>query len=833
MKQIIEKYKMLMDALEDSTDIDRVTRDDLRKCLAIYVNGEILIAFNNYTKKQKIISADMIAFFYLHLQMSGAANESLRRDFTGLHSDLSDVLFDNTVDGKGAARLSRFAGAHSTSLSALLNGFNPKLLHDYILLMKDVRAEIERCILSYLPKLGEVLRQVAEISFSPMLRVDFSSPQFKINAQQIEASCLLESVKSIDIAASIFDETVQTEFLNSASGQALAIMARQIVANNVFILLKNGTLSHHADFTELRQYRNCSAHGIVMWEIQDNPVQLRFNCMRLVLCARDTLVSQLKVLSPTVYGDYLNPPNVELKVSEEPCELTQQVEKTKVKKKKNKLPKSVVLHTSQEKENSECLVLFEKQTKQSIIMRNLIASFYNNSRKVDAIMKLKSVLETLNSCHAIIPESFIHGINESLVGKATRNLVNNGRYYSYIRFSDDQGVAPFDVALHFDPVAYPSGFKEVNLNFIFAPLSLMTEGNMALFNKQENLALFKQVLQKAFDHRASPNCVIQAHNGLYSILSFAIINNFPADVIAFLLENGANVNNIIGNTLCVSPLTHAVIRSPDIVPLLLHAGANPLDITYDPNAPLNDKSSIFYDILSELHVPAAVRNRSLKILCTHAFQKYGGKALLASMNAPLKLYKPNKKPELHDISKLYELIESLPTREQLLRNPELYQAKFTREDAMPVLVLHQKVVTVLSNPRFDFYKLILNGEIEILVQEIVSLNSPKKILAAMGIAEGVEEVHSGKKFPADQFASDLGLMPLALYLGRVRSFCLAPSLKMCTSMTNYFSRMETCIYSCFPKEFSCMHSSGPSIFALVADYWGMKAGRQSVAYHCL
>jgi len=83
MKQIIEKYKMLMDALENATDIDRVTEANLRRCLAIYVNGEILIAFNGYTKKHNIISADIIAFFYLHLQMSGAANESLSRDFLG------------------------------------------------------------------------------------------------------------------------------------------------------------------------------------------------------------------------------------------------------------------------------------------------------------------------------------------------------------------------------------------------------------------------------------------------------------------------------------------------------------------------------------------------------------------------------------------------------------------------------------------------------------------------------------------------------------------------------------------------------------------------------
>jgi len=743
------------------------------------------------------------------------------------------VLFDNTADGKGAARLSRFAGAHSTSLSALLNSFTPKLLHDYILLMKDIRTEIERCILSYLPKLGDVLRQVAQIGFSPMPCVDFSLPQFKVNAQQIDASCLLESVKSIDIAASVFDAAVQVSFLNSDSSQALAIMARQVVANNIFILLKNGALKRSAEFDKLRQYRNCSAHAYVMWEIQDNPVQLRFNCMRFVLGARDTLVSQLKALSPTIYGDYLNPPNVELKVCEEPSELTQQVEKTKVKKKKNKLPKSVVLHTGQEKENSECLVLFEKQTKQSILMRNLIASFYNHSSKEDAIIKLKSVLETLDSCHASIPESFIHGINESLVGKAKRNLVNKGKYFSYIRFGDDQGIAPFDVVLHFDPEAYPSGFKEVNLNFIFAPFFLMTEGNMALFNQQENLALFKQVLQKAFDYGASPNCVTQAHNGLYSVLSFAIINNFPEDVIAFLLENGANVNNIIGNKLCINPLAYAAKVSPNIVSLLLQAGANPLDITYDPNGSLHDKSSIFYDILSELHISAELRNRSLKILCTHAFQKYGGKALLASMKAPFKLYVPNKKPELHDISKLYKAIESLPTRGQLRRNPELYQAPFAKEDTMPVLVLHQKVVTVLSAPRFDFYKLILNDEIEILVQEIVSLNSPKKILAAMGIVKGIEEVHSGKKFTAVDFAADLGLTLLSEYLDRVRSFCLAPSVIGCGDMSNYFSSIKASAYTFLPGGFSSPHSSGFSVVGLINDYWGMTAERQSVAYHCL
>jgi hypothetical protein len=104
MKQVIEKYKALTDALENESRLDSVTKADLKKCLAIYINGQILLAFHSYAKKHKVLSADMIAFFYLHLQMSGAANEAFSKGFTSLHPELSKMLFDNTSNGKGAPR---------------------------------------------------------------------------------------------------------------------------------------------------------------------------------------------------------------------------------------------------------------------------------------------------------------------------------------------------------------------------------------------------------------------------------------------------------------------------------------------------------------------------------------------------------------------------------------------------------------------------------------------------------------------------------------------------------------------------------------------------------
>jgi len=830
MKQIVTKYCKLNEMLEEESAIDDFTRDNLRKCLKIYINGEILLAFNEYVQKSEaVITADMIAFFYLHLQMSGAANEALSRGFTDLYPALRRVLFDETADGKGAARLPRFASAHSKSLAGLLNDFTPALLRDYMLELKEIMPALRKSIVSCVPALREGLSTPVEIKFMPMMVVAFSSPQFMINAQQANASCLLESVKAIDIITSILSPEHQKEFNNSHTAQALIIMARQIVANNIFELLKSGVMKNSVNFVALRKFRNCSAHGFVMWEIQNNPVQLWFNCRRLVLGARDILVGQLVVLSPTAYRNYLNPPSLELKVSGEPRLLIQNKEPTRAKKK----PARSVVSRVQETDDCTFLVPYTKQAEQNRIIRNLTASLIApDNCYEDLIVTLNRILTGLKPARAIAPDSFIYSINEPLIG-IPKSITRGAADFcdeAVCSVQVDQQRS-FRLSVEFSRGHNIGGLKEVKF-YMIGLIFMRFADKLNLLDDTKNLQLFKKTLKQVFDFGASPNVTIQTIAGLIDILAFAIFKNFPVEIISLLLEHGANVDFIVRNRPYVNALTSAARSRPDIVPLLLHAGANPLDLIYDHNNLC--KSSLFYDILVAGSSPIEARKLSLKILFPFVFQKYGEEALLAIINTPATIYPIGTKPIVSMVSKVYALAKSLPSRAQRLLNREpLKPGEMVQEDILPVTILHRKVETVLTNPRFNFYKLILNDEIGILLQEISMLKLPKAILAAMGITDSGEEAFEGERFTAADFAGEMGLMPLAAYLGRVRAFCQSPSVIRHNNIDGYFSLMETCLYNILGVNFSCKYASERSIFDIVIDYWGRGIECQNVAHYCL
>jgi len=768
LKQVIIKYTEILTLLDDLSDIDDVTRDNIKSCLAIYANGEILRAFNRYVHQHgAVVTADMIAFFYLHIQMSGAANECLSKTFTTSCRKLGAVLFDETPDGKGAARLSRFAGAHSTSLCVLLQGFTPKLLEDYMKIIEEVLPVIKSSILKHASSLDKVLSKNVEITFLPMHGVDFSSPKFMVAAQQADAGCLLESIKAIDILAPILSEEQQDGFFESASGQALAIMARQVVANNIFTLVKSGSLSPSADFAKLRHYRNHSAHSFVMWEIQNNPTKLRFHCIRFLVGIREFFVGSLNSISADILYNYLNSQSIEIKMREEDKPPKSAMEKgnttrpkvknTKKDKGRNNKPASAYMDLFDPADDK----LLGAQIAQGKKMRELIVSiirFYDTKSALsigsdNPIAILRNVIPALEAIHAIIPEDVVHNINEPLIAKnkgkpKVLNIRNEEFLECYIEFLDDQNNS-YLIKMVACKANYKNGLQEVNFCLINALFFLFYK-NIALLNDGENCNLFMQTLQKAFDYGASPNVTIQCDSGLMDILSFAIMKDYPTNVIIQLLENGANINQVIGNRLYFGSLSQAVYSRPDIVPHLLQAGANPLDLIYDPYVVPRRRCSIFYCILATAQSPIELRMASLKILYPYVFQKYGEEALLVNMNAPIKTYHKGR-IQVQELRVFYDYISKMTDFEQL--------------SFMPAILLHKKVQTVLTNPRFSFYKLVLHDEVGIIRQEIARLGSSQAVLAAMG-------VNNDNGFTVLNFAAELGLTEMHVYLKQEHDKCL-------------------------------------------------------------
>lgn len=784
MKDIIIKHTKILTSLDDLSDIDNVIKANIKRCLAIYVNGEILRAFNRYvTQPGVVVTADMITFFYLHLQMSGAANESLNRSFTDSCPRLGKVLFDDTADGKGAARLPRFAGAHSTSLSALLQGFSPKLLIDYITAIEAILPVIEKSILRYAPSLESTLCKKEKISFSPMAAIDFSSSKFIVSAQQSEAGWLLESMKAMDILAPILNDEQQSGFCESASGQALAIMARQVVANNIFELIKSGTLSPSPDFAKLRQFRNCSAHGFVMWEIQNNPVQLRFNCTQYVLGTRDILVAKLANISPAAYTNYLNPPNLETKVREEENSISVPYEEpTKVKKKKQK-PAKVKVLPEQEAVNRE---FQDKQALQTRGTRDLIAYMLGlmdiSVQATDLMTKLKEIAGALDDLNRINPGFLIHDINDPLVGRAKgrinkfvnsipelkcSGIRNKLERHGYLSCPIEVFLSPgsfYNMDYVVSELAYPKGIKEIKF-YLLGLLFSIFSCEVKLLDDPYNLAFFTNVLQKFLDYGASPNVMLQTGIGEGDILSFAVANDFPIEVITLLLERGANIHHVVGNRSCVNSLTFAARSRPDVMVLLLQAGANPLEIVYDPfNIPVS-KSSLFYDLISTMSSPIELRLASLGILYPYIFQKYGEEALLTNMQTSMKIFAGGRKIKEIPMREFLAIALTFPTLEQKRSHPQNVTGSFTREDIMPAYTLHQNVQTVLTDPRYSFYKLVLHDEVGIIRQEIAKLGSSQAVLAAMGI-------NNGHSFTALDFALELGLTKIHWHLKQEQDRCL-------------------------------------------------------------
>jgi len=75
------------------------------------------------------------------------------------------------------------------------------------------------------------------------------------------------------------------------------------------------------------------------------------------------------------------------------------------------------------------------------------------------------------------------------------------------------------------------------------------------------------------------------------------------------------------------------------------------------------------------------------------------------------------------------------------------------------------VLTVLTDPGFSFYKLVLHDEVGIIRQEIARLGSSQTVLAAMG-------VNNGNSFTALDFAAELGLTKVHKYLKQEHDRCL-------------------------------------------------------------
>jgi len=769
MKQIRNKYILLKEILDDVSDIDDFTKADLRKCLAIYVNCEILIAYNQYVEKHKLITTDMIAFFYLHLQMIGAANEALSRGFTDSNPELSRVLFDDTSDGKGAPRLSRFAGAHSTSLTALINDFSPALLRQYMQVIAEIKLEIEGAIVSRVPSLGIGLHNKVKIDFTPMQVVNVSSPQFRVNTQQADAFCLLESVKAIDVIAPLLSAERQDEFCNSHTAQALVIMARQIFANNMFELHNDNDPA----FAKLRQLRNCSAHAFVMWEIQNNPLKLRFNCIRLILEMRDDLIAQLQEESPDIHESYVNPQVVKIHVTDESSSSQSNASQPNVQKKKKKPAESKEPPAPKE-DNSEFLAT---RAEQRHYIKLLIIKLMQ-CKTADAESTLNKVIGTLEQLHMAFPQLSIDGINDAVTAtrvkgsqivKAENELLLCQMQLTQEPFdaTEQRKVVTFIMGVNADK--YPYGIN-VTKRYLVSGILLLYSNRTDLLKVDRHLNLLKRALKMAFDCGASPNGVTATWYGERDILSFTIYNNFPREIIELLLEHGANINKVVLNRSYISPLNYAARSRPDIVPLLLEAGANPTDMVYDPDRVPLIKSSLIYDLIAVMDIKINLRLASLRILVPYMYQKFGKQALLTNIDAPIKLYPAKGKVIVLKSEEVYTA-SRLQTAEHRASLPPEKRSPFVQEDILPCLLFREKVRTVLTNPKLSFYKLILNDEIGIMVDAIFKLASPTEILAAMGIAGDKTETHNGRRFTAVEFALELGLFPLYQYLNRVRAYC--------------------------------------------------------------
>jgi len=886
VKGIIKKYRDLVEKLEKDASLNKSTKDNIKRCMAIYVNGEILKAFDAYIRRPNVvITPDMIAFFYLHIQMSGAANECLSRSYTDACPELRGVLFDETSDGKGAPRLLRFAGAHSESLAGLLNGFTPRLLRDYIDIIEEILPVIKKDILTRIPSLTTELNRAVAIDFSPMQPVEFSSPKFTLTTQKANTRRILESLKVIDIIEPILKQ--HTEFYNSDTGQSLVIMARQIFANNIhelqndndiYVSLKSWAQNNNASLAELRQYRNKSSHGFVLWEIQHNPIKLRFNCIRLVVNMRGELLEHLATMSPGGHAVYLNKPALENKVREEDCVLTYTAAK-------NKLPpltKKTKVRTKQadlKDPDFDDDALFDKQVQQDKMMKGLIAKLakfcdsyiYKSRLREDPIELFATVIPELEKIYEVIPGKAIKGINIPLIAhmKERQALVQDDNGVQYWKCYMEASIGfqvDYQGCMLAKTTSYPFGFdKGVELYFI-GMLFRMFASEVDLFKSPENLSLFNQTIQRAIDLGTSVNSLIQISTGLTDVLSYAVAANLPKEVIVLLLENGAKVTQVLENQTQIGVLHYSARLRPDILPLILQQGANPLDAFYDPGELVAVTSSIFYDVFASYDCPLKSRMKSLEILYPYIYQKYGGEALLANMSFPIIYHgdpeslKRVKWDAIHTMDiyfkailsireESFEFFEKVPgagnniasiqysftgglrVKQNDVQRRQLLKTKLAA--TVPCLILHQKVETVLSNPKYSFYRLILNDEIEIMVQEIARLNLPNAILEAMGIDGDKTETHNGKQFTAVEFALDLGLMPLALYLGRVRAFCQAPSVVRCSDMASYFFIMETCLYNVLNANFTFKYNSESSVFNIIGDYWGRGVEHQNVAHHCL
>jgi ankyrin repeat protein len=825
MKDIVKKYQDTAQKLEQDLSLNKSIKDNIKRCLAIYINGEILRAFYHHVQQScVVVSPDMIAFFYLHVQMSGAANECLSRNFTDAHPKLKDVLFDQTADGSDAPRILRFAGAHSESLSALLNSYTPRLLSDYIDIIEEILPELEKVILSRVPSLASELGRVVKIDFFAMQQVDVSSAKFRLTSPHTHTGRILESLKAIDIIAPILKQ--HAEFYKSESGQSFAIMARQIFANIIhelqkddetFDALKSWAQDNNVSLAELRAYRNKSAHGFVMWEIQYNPIKLRFNCLRLVVAMRKILLELLEEASPDHHLRYLNKPVLENKVAEEDCVLEAPLEENgrptpdRRKARKKKPVAATEDFCIRESEGGDA----EKNALISTMVFKIV-QFIGYGKTQERIKLFKMILEGLERANSLPQEreAFRAYINAPLsavqIKRGKKSTSNGYRDTTYHMLFVDTDGNEATISIDLCDKKYPKGIKKFQLNIVSGLLYLLQIEKQA-FSKKENLDLCKEVLQAAFDLCATPNIKLQGRRSEIDALSFIVFEQLPEELVPFLIENGASINNAVDDKMYLSSLNYAARSRPNLVMLLLQAGCNPLDIVYDPSTDTPCTSSIFYDVYTTPEADLMLRMRSLKILFPYIYQIYGEEALLTNMRIPMNF--------INGVV--------ITARNIILK------MKKENDPSLQCLLLHQKVETVLTNPRFNFYKLILNDEIEIMVQEIERLGSSQEILVAMGIADGVEEARDDKKWTAVEFAVDMGLIPLAVYLGRVRAFCQAPSVSACNDMARYFSNMEVVLYNVLNINLKSKCGYGPSVLDHIIDYWGRGAEQQSVAHYCL
>ena len=145
--------------------------------LLLDAHESIEILLSILSNKTNTRSIDEIALIHLNYQMLGAALEKLPRKFTLKFPHLSQAVFANTIDAKGACWIPRVICAHIVSFEELYLNYNNKLEEQFLSEIIIIKDAIQITIEKQLKPLLSVLKQPLKISINPSNEWHYSNPK--------------------------------------------------------------------------------------------------------------------------------------------------------------------------------------------------------------------------------------------------------------------------------------------------------------------------------------------------------------------------------------------------------------------------------------------------------------------------------------------------------------------------------------------------------------------------------------------------------------------------------------------------------------------------------